>query len=727
MMESIRFEVDECGIARVTIDQPGEKVNKFDEDLVRALGAVVADLREKAVSGAIRAVLFRSSKPGVFIAGADIRMIEKVVDPALAAQGCREGQRVFQLLEDLPVPTVAAIDGACLGGGYEFALACRYRIASDAPHTKIGLPEVKLGLFPAWGGTQRLPRAAGLRNALDVILAGKMVDGKRAEKMGLVHACAPAALVEDVALDYARRALTSSPPPVRGRRRLSDLFLEMNPLGRRFVCLLAARGVRTATRGFYPAPLAALGCVRAGVEEGPEAGYAMEAKRDAELAVGPVCKNLIGIFFLQEKAKKATGAVDVPVEPAPVRRIGVLGAGVMGAGIAQLAADRGVQVRLRDVDTGRVAAGLSAAAGLFRKEVEKRRLSRHQAENGMALLSGTTDLTGFRHADLVIEAVVEDLEVKRQVFREIEGRAGGQTILASNTSSISIAEMARSLERPEHFVGMHFFNPVHRMPLVEVIRGPRTSAATVATTVAFAKALGKTPIVVADGPGFLVNRILMHYMNEASHLFAQGVPFEIVDRIIEEFGMPMGPFALLDEVGLDVAAKAARVMAGAYGNRILFSTVLDRAVETGRLGKKAGRGFYRKRGEPDPAALKEFAGLRRAEPVEVEPSEIVDRLVLSMANEASRCLGEGIVADAETVDLGMIFGTGFPPFRGGLLRYADSLGLPAVVKRLERLAEKLGPRFRPDPLLTAKAVDGTTFREPLSAARQEAAAAARET
>ena len=708
-MNAFQLDIEEDGLGILTFDRPGEKVNTFSREVFEEFSDVLVGLaRETRLKG----LLIRSGKPGTFIAGADVK--EFVDLPAARIrEGSARGQALFEQLARLPVPTIAAINGTCLGGGTELALACDYRLMSDAPKAKIGLPEVQLGIFPAWGGCTRLPRLVGLAAALDLILTGKQLDAKRARKIGLVDEAVPAAIFEDWSRRFARekRGGGKPRPGRRGPAGVRDWVLEKNPLGRRLIFKTAREKIVGTMDFHYPAPLEALLVFEESSGLPIEAALEVENAHIANIFGGEVQRNLLSIFFWTEEVKKETGVLDSTVRPLPVTRVGVLGAGVMGGGIAQLAADKGIPARMKDIEPDALAHGYAAAAGVWKKAVERRRLKPRQMAAKMALLSGTLDYSGFSRCEVTIEAVVEKLGVKRAVLKEWEAAVPETAIFASNTSTIPIGEIAAGALAPERVVGMHFFNPVDRMPLVEVIRGPRSSDSSVATVFALAKTLGKTPVVVKDSPGFLVNRILAPYLSEGVRLVKEGCPIENVDRAMTEFGMPVGPLALLDDVGLDVAAKAAEVLEKAFPDRMRRAG--DEALAAaGRLGRKSGRGFYDYRGGKRAAASSQAYGILGVTPGKTSPvgqDEIESRLVFSMINEAAYCMAEELVASASKLDLAMIFGTGFPPFRGGLLRHADSLGSSRVLAALEDLASRLGTRFQPAPLLRDMARSGAPF------------------
>jgi 3-hydroxyacyl-CoA dehydrogenase/enoyl-CoA hydratase/3-hydroxybutyryl-CoA epimerase len=693
-LSAFRLDVAADGLGVLTFDLPGEKVNKLSREVLGELAEVLVRLSQDP---RVRVLLVRSGKPDVFIAGADVKEFTRIGPGEISAASAR-GQALFEQVARLPFPTVAAIDGVCLGGGTEFALACDYRVMSDAPAARIGLPEVRLGIFPAWGGCVRLPRLIGISAALDLILTGKQIDARRARRLGLVDEAVPQAIFEDFALRFARsKSGLGKRVSRRARRPPLEKVLEATPLGRRIIFQKAREKVLSETGGHYPAPLEAIAVIEEARGLPIEAALEVESRRIANVFGGEVQRNLLDLFFATEQVKKETGADDPTVRPGEVTRMGVLGSGLMGGGIAQLAADRGIPARLKDVDSRALAHGFAAAAAVFREAVRKHRLTEREMTIRMARLSGTLDYSGFPQCEVTVEAVVEKLEVKRAVLAEWEMVVPATAIFASNTSTIPIGQIAAAATRPDRVAGMHFFNPVHRMPLVEVIRGEKSSDETIATIFSLAKKLGKTPVVVRDLPGFLVNRILAPYLSEAVRLVREGCRLEDVDRVMTDFGMPVGPLALLDDVGLDVAVKAGEVLQAAFPQRIKAGG--DEAlVAAGRLGRKSGAGFYDypggKRGAPAGAAYEAL----RAEPKPAPPfpAEVIEsRLLLPMVNEAAFCLEDGVVGSPGKIDLAMILGTGFPPFTGGLLRWADSIGVTRVRSLLEELTGQFGPRFEP--------------------------------
>lgn len=702
MSPALRLEGPDEGLASLVFDAPDAKVNVLNREAIAELGQLLGELEGRSD---IACLVLVSGKPRNFIAGADLNAIEAVTDPAEVAEAVRLVHALYERWEKLPFPTVAAIAGSCMGGGTEWALACDYILVADRPDIRIGLPETRLGILPGWGGCVRLPQRVGLQAALDIILAGKSVIPYKAKKTGLADALMPNASFDHHVRDFARAVIDGKAPVSSRNNGLRDRLLEGNPLGRKIVFDQAGKLVMKTTGGNYPAPLRALDVIRVGVEEGPRAGYDAEARGISELAVSRESKSLVHVFRLMEGSPKGKPS-------RPVSRTAVLGAGVMGGGIAQLLAAKGLPVRLKDLAAEPLAQGMGHAHSLFAKQVKRRRIKQPHLLQKMNLLRPTLDYRGFDSVDLVIEAIVERLDIKQKVFAELAGIVPEQAILASNTSSLSIEAIGRDVPNPERVVGMHFFNPVDKMPLVEVIVSPQTAPEVAETIVALCSKLGKTPVVVKDGPGFLVNRLLMFSMAEALSLLDDGVSIPALDRTMKKWGMPMGPVTLTDEVGIDVSTHVAGILTEAFGDRLEVPKWLGRMVEDGRLGTKVGKGFYkydgRKRLEVDPAVY-ELLGL---EPTNDDPDalEVGHRVVLPMLNEAALCLAEDVVANAADLDLAMIMGTGFPPFRGGLCRWADDEGVERLGDRMEELAARLGPRFHPSEAFAAVVEAGGFYR-----------------
>ena len=681
-----------------------------------ALGDLATALDDLAAGPPPRGVILRSGRPGSFFAGADLAGLDtlrSLAEPEITAL-CDRGRVLFARLS-ASFPTVAVIDGTCLGGGLELALACDLRVATDEPHTSLGLPEVKLGLLPGWGGTVTLPRLIGPGPAIEFAAAGEPVGGRAAATLGLVDACVPA----DRALDAARMLLERcwNDGFIAARRRRLAAAVALDPVEREFLETTTAAVILGRTGGHYPAPLAILETILAGSAVDAAAAARLESAAFAKLAATPVAGNLLRVFRIGERNRRDAGVADatlaagVPAMASPA----VVGAGIMGAGIAACHLRAGLTTALVDVN----AEALSQTGPAILEEAAwDRAAKRADSERALALagrLHASTSLAAIAAADIVMESVTERPDLKRQVLADIERVVGAAAVITTNTSTNPIARLAEGLADPTRFCGLHFFNPVRRMTLVEVVRGPATSDRTVAIAVAHAKRLGKSPIVVNDSPGFLVNRILMPYLHEAGELLREGVAPQRIDKVAQRFGMAMGPIELYDMVGLDTAFYAGLVLSAAFGDRIEPSPVIPALVKAGRLGRKTGAGFYayaeagpkaRMTGV-DPTAAGVIARYAHP-PRQSDDRTIGDRLFLPMLLEALRCLDEGIVRDPGDIDLGLIHALGFPAFRGGLLAWADSLGAAAVIRRLEPLAE-LGPRMLPIDRLRAHAASGRPF------------------
>jgi 3-hydroxyacyl-CoA dehydrogenase/enoyl-CoA hydratase/3-hydroxybutyryl-CoA epimerase len=716
--DNLRVEQLADGVAMLVLDLAGRSINVFTRSLFADLDQA---LDRVAAEPSVKLLIIRSGKGSGFLAGADLREFAGITSAVEAEAISALGQRVFDKLAGLRVPTVAMISGPCLGGGLEFALACDYRVVIDQPRTQLGLPEVELGLLPAWGGTQRLPRVVGLEHALHMILGGKRLSAREALSWGLADHLQESDADEPPAFlaSPVKRARTGLPG-----RTWRERLLESNALGRWLLFRGAGRLVRRRAPDDFPAPPEALTVVRTGLREGMAAGLAAERAAIGRLAVTPACRNLITLFFEREQARKLPEKYASYSEP-PIRRVGIVGAGTMGAGIAQLAAIKGCEVVIREVNEMALAAGVLRIFALFNKAVERGVLSDEESKRRLNAIQGTTAWKGFADPDLVIEAVVEDLEAKQAVFREIEQNASPSTIIVSNTSSLSIGPLLEGLKHRGRGAGLHFFNPVHKMPLVEVVRAPQTTDATVAALVQWAIRLGKTPVVVKDSPGFVVNRVLMPYLNEAVLLVGEGMPVERVDHAMRRFGMPMGPLELLDQVGLDVAAHIARSMGPVFGERFAPSPAFRRLKEKGWLGQKSGIGFYRYTGRKKrshaaaAAVVRDSAGGPGTSWLDsLSPDDQVARaseqMVCLMVNEAAACLGEGLAPDAATIDLAMVLGTGWAPHRGGPLRYGQQRGFGVIVGHLEELARQFGPRFEPGVALRRLAAGDTEKPAPAS-------------
>jgi 3-hydroxyacyl-CoA dehydrogenase / enoyl-CoA hydratase / 3-hydroxybutyryl-CoA epimerase len=702
------------GVATLLVDDPGEKVNTIHPALMEELVALLDRLEKDE---AVRAIVLASGKADGFVAGAKIELLQSVSDAAGAEKLARGGQAVFDRVERFPKPVVVAIHGACLGGGLEWALACHYRVASDHPKTSLGLVEVQLGLIPGGGGTQRLPRLVGIQAALELILAGKTVKARKALKLGLVDEAVPPTLLLAVARDRARGLASGELRREAGPRKagpvqqVTRLALEENFLGREVLFRQARKAVLARTKGHYPAPLRAIDAIEAGYQKGLAKGFEREAELFGQLAVSEVARRLMEIFFATTALRKDPGVDDPAVKPRQVERVGVLGGGLMGSGIAYVTVNAGLPVRIRERDDAAVAKALQSVRAVLDERVKRRSIDKLERAEKLRLLTATTDWSGFEKVDLLVEAVFEDLGLKQQMVKAFEA-VNPTGIFASNTSSIPIGKIAEASAHPETVLGMHYFSPVHKMPLLEVIVTPRTAPEATATAVAIGKKQGKTVIVVGDGPGFYTSRILAPYMNEAAELLVEGASIEDLDRALVAFGFPVGPITLLDEVGIDVGDKVGKILHEAFGARMAPPKALHDVVAAGRLGRKNGKGFYTyggKKKEVDASVYDLLPGGRTRKPFSRE--EIQERVVLQMVNEAILCLGEGILRSARDGDIGAVFGLGFPPFRGGPFRWADMVGTKALLDQLERLRARHGDRFAPAPMLVERGGSNRPFHE----------------
>jgi len=690
---------DARGVATLTFDLPDEKINKLSAPVLLELSELMTDLHKRKD---ISLLVIQSAKKGIFIAGADIEEIKglRKVDDAL--DKVKQGQDVLTQIEDLPFPTLALINGACMGGGTELILCCTYRVITDNKKAIIGLPEVNLGIFPGFGGSIRLPRLVGLVESLKIITSGKPVDGRKAEKIGLVQKQIPEGYLKDQFPKFIDRILAG-----KVEKENKTPWIDLTALTRNFVIQKTHDEIFKATKGQYPAPLKAVDVIESTYRiMSLKEGLRHEREEFSKLAVGDISKNLIQIFYTSEMLKKDDG-VNGKAKPIEIKSAALLGAGVMGGGIAWSFSKIGVPVLMKDINWQGIGLGYKQVSKIYSQLKKIRKATSQEIDVKMNLISGTLDYSGFKTANIIVEAIVEDINVKKKVLAQTEKHVGAKTIIASNTSSLSINEMSTALKRPQNFIGMHFFNPVNRMPLVEVIAGKDTSDEAIATIFALSKRMGKTPILVGDCAGFIVNRILLPYMNEAVLMLEEGIDLERIDKLIYKFGMPMGPFTLADEVGIDVCYKVAKILHNAYGDRVVVSDLLRVIYEDKKLlGKKAGKGFFIHGGKekvvnpqlPLPTAV---SG--------VNDQTIIDRCILLMVNEAAMALEEGMIERAEYLDMAMIMGTGFPAFRGGLLRYSDSLGAEEVVSRLKELEKVHGKRFKPAKLLTDMAAKKRSF------------------
>jgi 3-hydroxyacyl-CoA dehydrogenase / enoyl-CoA hydratase / 3-hydroxybutyryl-CoA epimerase len=701
--QNIQREVSDAGIAILTFDRPNSTANIFDQRTLDELNAHLDFLEsEKSVKG----LIIRSAKPKIFIAGADLNAFTQDLSAERIASVIEQGQKTFERIARLPYPTVATIHGVALGGGFEIVLACDYRIASSDSATKVGLPETNLGILPAWGGCTRLPKLIGLANALEAILNGRQYPAEQALEAGMVDSIVHR---EQLTTAGIKKIAQSGNQKRSQRSHLSNRV----PLSR-VVQSQAEKKVLARTRGHYPAPLKALEVACASLKLSPEESLTNEKNKFVELALGEAAQNLIGIFFLQERAKKLKLPKEFEIEAAtPVRALNqclIVGAGLMGGGIAHWLSSRGMRVILKDIGPEPLGKAMQAVAKTYGDAVKRHLLSETDARNAFDRVLPVYEEIPLREIDLVLEAAIEKLDLKQKIFGDLESKVPPDLVLASNTSALSIDAIAASLQHPERVVGFHFFNPVHRMQLVEIVRGARTNPATLNTAIRFAKQIGKLPVLVKDSPGFLVNRILLPYMVEAARLFSEGYRIEKIDRVMVDFGMPMGPLRLSDEVGLDVAEHVAKELVSRLNHLAPLNGTLAKMITKGWLGRKSGKGFYEYGAGGGEKVNPQLGDLQQsAEPTTVNEGDLRDRLVLSMVNEAARTLEEKVVDSPGDVDFGMIMGTGWAPFRGGPLRFADHLGIATVVSRLNNLRDRVAQQFAPCSLLADMANRGASF------------------
>ncbi|UJF23188.1 fatty acid oxidation complex subunit alpha FadJ [Shewanella sp. OMA3-2] len=705
MEKTFNLQRRDDGIAILTMDVPGETMNTLKAEFGAEISEILIEIKTDA---SIKGLVVVSGKKDSFVAGADISMLAACKSEQDAKDLSQQGHVVFNELAGLNIPVVAAINGACLGGGLELALACHLRVCSDDNKTVLGVPEVQLGLLPGGGGTQRLPRLVGVATALDLMLTGKQVRPKQALKMGLVNDVVPNSILLATAIELAKKGKSAAKPVKQSKL---NQFLESSSFTRDIMFDQARKQVEKKTAGNYPAPAKIIDCVRQGLNKGMAKGLEIEATHFANLVMSKESAALRSIFFATTEMKKETGAEGT--EPRIVKKAMVLGGGLMGGGIASVTTTKAkIPVRVKDISEQGLSNALAYAYKLLDKGVKRRHMTPAARDNVMSLMTTTTDYKGIKDADIVVEAVFEDLALKHQMVKDVERECGENTIFASNTSSLPIGQIAAAAARPENVIGLHYFSPVEKMPLVEVIAHKTTSPETIATTVAFARKQGKTPIVVQDGAGFYVNRILALYMNEAAQLLLEGQRVEHLDRSLIKFGFLVGPMTLLDEVGIDVGAKISPILEKELGARFSAPAAFDKLLADDRKGRKNGKGFYQYGPKAKKAKLVDESvygvlGIKASS--DKEAKEVAERCTIQMLNEAVRCLEEGIIANPRDGDIGAIFGIGFPPFLGGPFRYIDSLGAKNLVDTLSRYQKLYGDRFAPCEMLKNMATEGTHF------------------
>jgi 3-hydroxyacyl-CoA dehydrogenase/enoyl-CoA hydratase/3-hydroxybutyryl-CoA epimerase len=679
-----------------------KSMTTLTRDSLAELTLAIAAATELDQKKGAKGLCFFSHKPGVFLAGMDISVINDLKNEADALRNLEQAHKLFNSVEDLKMPTASLVDGVCLGGGLELSLCCKKIFVSDNSKTALGLPEVMLGILPGFGGTYRLPKKVGLPAALDMILTGKQVKGKNAYKMGLADAILPIERMKELAPQY----LTKPKKKKTFKEEIEKAAMD-NFLTRKIIFQKAREQVMKTTKGFYPAPLKILELLEGGAGKSRADYLAMEAQGFAELSQSVQSKNLQHIFFLTDNSKKLDNKDQLP----SVKRGAVIGAGVMGGGIAWLFAHNNQAPLMKDITPAALELGLKQASQNFAGALKRRRMTEDEFNRKMRSIEPTLTLEGMKSADLVIEAVVENMDLKKKVFAELEEYVRPDSILTSNTSSLSVQEMSKALKKPERFAGLHFFNPVNKMPLVEIITHDKVDPKTIQTLIKWVLDVKKTPIVVKDGPGFLVNRILAPYLNESAFLLEEGVSVEALDEAALNFGMPMGPCRLMDEIGLDVCVKVGKIMHEGLGERANPSTLSTKLYDAKLLGKKNNKGFYLydekgKSTGKNPELSKLLPGKKK----HMDEMMIQMRLFLPMVNEAAYILADKICDKAATIDVGMIYGTGFPPFKGGLLRWADQEGLEQIVERLNNFAKEVNQeRYQVSPMLSMMVNDKRKF------------------
>jgi len=691
-------------VAHLVMDVIGDAMNTLKAEFIEQITEVIAEIRaDKDICG----LVLLSGKKNSFVAGADINMIADCKTAEEATALSRQGQMIFDQLASLPIPVVAAINGPCLGGGLELAMACHARVCSDSMITMLGLPEVQLGLLPGGGGTQRLPKLVGIQKSLDMMLTGKQLRAKQALKAGLVDDVVPISILIETAENLA---LSGEINTNKRKLTLLDKLLEGNAIGRKILFSQAVKAVNAKTKGNYPAPIKIISCIKMGVEQPAAKGYQTEANHFGELALSEESKQLRQIFFATTEMKKEHGIVGV--EPKPLNKAGVLGGGLMGGGIAFVTATKAkVPVRIKDISQQGISHALKYGYDLLNKKVKRRFMHKSEMQKQLSAVTGTLDHSGFDNVDIVIEAVFEDLALKQKMVADVELHCKESTIFASNTSSLPIGQIAANAKRPENIIGLHYFSPVDKMPLAEIIAHEKTSEQTISSTVEFAKKQGKTPIVVADKAGFYINRILAPYMNEAALMLLEGESVESIDKALVKFGFPVGPLQLLDEVGIDVGAKIGPILQAELGDRFTTPPAFDKLLADGRLGKKAKKGFYLYGKGTKKKAVDEtiytLLGIQKEN--KLSATLIAQRCVYMMLNEAARCLDEGIIRNARDGDIGTIFGIGFSPFLGGPFQYIDKIGVVNIVAQLNQWTAEYGERFKPCEVLVTMAEQGINY------------------
>lgn len=705
MTEYFKHHKNESGINFLVFGHTDKTVNTLGEGPLRELNALLDSIQE---DNEAKGLIIKSSKKD-FIVGADIKEIESLGSIEATKDACQKMQEILSKIENLKIPTVAEINGQCLGGGLELALACDWRVADES--AKLGLPEIQLGLIPGAGGTQRLPRLIGIQAGLDLILTGKTVKAKKAAKIGLIDSFVhPSSLSKCSDKFVQKKRINKYKQKSQNLGdNLTKLAIEQNPIGRKVMEKKAREMVDKQSKGFYPAPHKAISAVFDGFDKKISQGLDIEAKYFAELSQTKESKSLIHLFHATTKAKKNLFKNDKDALQAP-NIVGVIGSGFMGAGIATVLADKGVFTRVSDPNTESTTRALQGAHKYFKNKLKKKRIQSFELEQKMAHISPNTDTTGFEQANVIIEAVFEDLDLKKKILSDIENKCDSKTVFASNTSALPIKDIAEDSKHPERVLGMHFFSPVEKMPLLEIVKTEKTADWAVSEAFELGQKMGKQIIVVNDKPGFYTTRALAFFMAEAAAILSEGSRIEKIDKALTDFGFPVGPITLMDEVGIDVGSHVLDTMKSSFNDRVTIPSGLESIKNSGRLGRKNSKGFYEyhngKKGDPDTSIYNLLDNWKENN---LPQDEIIDRCVLTFVNESIRCLEENVLESAVDGDIGAIFGLGFPPFWGGPFKYVDHIGANVIVDRLNALTDKYGTRFKPCDLLQKHANNNSLF------------------
>lgn len=696
-MKNLNLEIIN-NIAYLTFDLKNEKVNKLSFHVLEELDNYLDEIKNKKYN----ALVLQSAKANIFVAGADIKEIEAFTNEEDVYSHIIKGDKIFEKLENLTFPSIAYINGACMGGGLELALACTYRVASTNTKTKLAFPEIKLGFFPGLGGTQRAPKVIGLINSLDMILTGKSLDAKKAFRIGLVDEIFDNGQKDFKLKDFIQKVIDKK---IRRKKlKFPNNILEKYSFSREYIYHKTLQGIEKKVNRDFNAPYMALEVIKQTFGKSYEKGIQVEAKAFSKLASTKESKYMIELFFMFEKFNKAFKKTEKPIS-----NVSVIGNGVMGKGIIWLFTKFLATTRIKVRKLEQVNSIIKSVAKLYDSSIKRRTMSKNQVEFKLNNLSYTSNYDGMDNCELALEAIIEDEKAKKETFKELEKVLDKDSIIATNTSSISIEKLSSELKNKKNFVGVHFFNPVNMMPLVEIIPNAQTSKKTINRITEMLVSCGKTPIVVGDCAGFIVNRILLPYLNEAAFILEEGSDVIQIDKALKEFGMPMGPFTLADTVGIDIGYKVANILKESYGERMPVAPILNRVYNDLKLlGAKSGKGFYIHKGKEK--KVNEEVTLPYNLNRQFTNEQIIQRSMYIMINEASRCLEEGVVQDADIINFAMITGTGFPPYKGGILNYANDVGIENVVNTLKDLQGRYGLRFKPSNLLEKLVQDKKNFK-----------------